>query len=331
VRLAVFPQLPVYNRYTEQWIPMWVKELSKQGVTFEMFGSYGVCCFDRNIEYNYFTNTSESIIYECNQIKEFTECINEFTHLLVLDADFPGLTASIIPTYKLMNPKLKCFAYLHAGSYCNGDVYTKTKAIHQSKKQQELAMLMTYDKIFVATQYHKQKVERYFDRIFENVVVTGIPLGRDAIHEMVEEIPFESKSGIFIAGRMEQSNIKHMEEIVDAFPKEKIYHPLNTPPFNNRREFLNFLNKCKVVVSLKTEDTFGLITAETAILGGLPLCPNKFAYPEFLPDDNLLYGGTQELLLKLTYLVSLDKNPYVFNYDKHDKAIKTIVEEMKND
>lgn len=329
MKLAVFVQLPVFNRYTENWIDMWSQELSRLNVDFEIFGNKEVKHFDRNVSCNYFTDTAKSIIYECSQISAFATCIDEFTHLLVLDADFPGMVASIIPTFKLMNKKLKCYTYLHAGSYCKGDVYTITKQTQTIKKHQEYAMLKTYDKIFVASKYHKSIIKKYFNETFNNIIITGMPIDREWIVNTVEYTPFKEKEGIFIAGRIEQCNRELIDLIKEEFADDcNVYDSYNSPIFSNRLDFLNFVNKRKVVVSIKTEDTFGLIPAEASILGSFVLIPAKHGISETLKNKDLLYYSDTDMLSKLSYLVEKDKNPYKIDWKQHDNAIRTIMEEM---
>ena len=163
--IHLLPQLPCRNRYTEDWIKMWSRELNKLCVGFQVWGHDVSTPITK-----FFTDPAYALRYECDQIRDLSQ-IDHLEKIFCLDVDFPGLLSSAIPVLKLMNPKLKCYGYLHAGSWCNGDIWTGIPG----KKQVERAMFDTFDKVFVASWYHKQKIQWYFNRGFENLEVVGFP------------------------------------------------------------------------------------------------------------------------------------------------------------
>lgn len=308
--LHLLSQLPCRNRYTEDWIGIWTRELKNLGLQFRMLGDTRPVIITK-----YFTDPNKALEYECNQIR--TLSWYHPREIFCLDIDFPGLLSAAIPVLKLMNPKLKCFGYLHAGSWCNGDIFNETPG----KKLLERAMFDIFDRIFVASYYHKGKIERYFGEKFDNLEVVGFPFYKKDVFRYVKPLSFEEKNGILINGRLEQSNIDLVDRIREEFENEEI----NVVSAENRREYYNLLNKAKIVISLKTEETFGIGQLEAYVLGSIPLCPNKYAYPEVIGDARLLHSDEEDLINKLTYLIGLKENCFRIDVEKYERVIPTCI------
>jgi len=312
--MHLLPQLPCKNRYTKDWIGIWTRELSNLGVQFKVLGHNKPMAITK-----FFTNPAKALEYECEQIMALARTNPE--KIFCLDIDFPGLLSSAIPVLKLRNPNLKCFGYLHAGSWCNGDIFSEIIG----KKHLERAMFDTYDKIFVATYYHKKKIEKYFGEEFDNLEVVGFPFYRKDVLSYVEPMPFEEKDGVIINGRWEQSNLDFLDRLRNKL-NIKIYCIEST----NREGYYRQLNTAKVVISLKTEETFGIGQLEAYVLGGIPLCPDDFSYPEVIGDGRLLYLSENNLMDKLSWLLRLRQNPFQINVEQYEQTIPNIVSSIKN-
>jgi len=311
--MYLLPQLPCKNRYTEDWVFIWVRELLNLGFQFKVLGTFTPTAITK-----FFTDPNKALMYECKQIENLVRY--SLDKIFCLDIDFPGLLSSAIPVLKLMNPKLRCYGYLHAGSWCNGDIFSKTPG----KKHLERAMFDIFDRIFVATYYHKKKIEGYYGEVFDNLKVVGFPFYKKDVLHYVKPLPFEEKNGILINGRLEQSNT----EIVDTIRKRFINQRVEFVNAKNRKEYYNQLNHAKIVLSLKTEETFGIGQLEAYVLGSIPLCPNDFAYPEVIGDKHLLYDNEEDLLLTLGYLTRFEVNPFQINIEKYEQVIATCMVEF---
>lgn len=313
--MYLLPQLPCKNRYTEDWIKIWSRELVNLGTQFKVLGGSTPVPITK-----FFTDPNQALQYECNQLKTLVASNPE--KIFCLDVDFPGLLSSAIPALKLMNPKLKCYGYLHAGSWCNGDIWTGIPG----KKQIERAMFDTFDKIFVASWYHKSKIQWYFNRGFSNLQVVGFPFyKRDVLWYVVPQ-PFEEKDGIIVNGRWEQSN----RDLLDRLRK-KLNVQFHVIEATNREGYYKQLNTAKVVLSLKTEETFGIGQLEAYVLGGIPLSPNRYAYPEVIGDERLLYKNEEDLVDKLAYLLELKENPFQIDIEKYEQVIPICMRKIIED
>jgi len=318
--ILVLPQLPCKNRYTEDWIKVWVRELSKLGVNFEILGHDVAGSVTK-----FFTNPEYALRYECFQIKALSQkdCLDK---VLCLDGDFPGLLCAAIPTLKLTNPKAKFYTYLHAGSWCNGDIFCGIPG----KRQSERAIFDTYDKVFVATDYHKKKIEECFGEKFDNLMVVGFPFYRKDVYAYAKPLPFEEKIGVVINGRLEQSSSNLMEKIKKRFR----YTDISVLHAQSRKEYYDLLNKARVVVSLKIEETFGIGAMEAYVLGALVLNPKSYAYPEVMGDEHMLYSDEDDLIKKVGFFL----NPLSENFfqnkvsmEQYEQVIPNIVSHIEGD
>lgn len=315
--VCLLPQLPCKNRYTEDWISVWSRELRNLDVRFKVLGDKKPVVITK-----YFTDPLRALAYESEQISVLARA--NPSKVFCLDIGFPGLLTSAIQVLRLMNSGLKVGGYLHAGSWCAGDIFSRTLG----RKYIERSIFDTFDKVFVASNYHKNKIEECFEEKFDNIEVVGFPFYRKDVEAYVKPLPFEEKKGILINGRVEQSNM----EIVDVLRKRFSDQKIQFVDAKNRREYYEQLNKAKVVLSLKTEETFGIGQLEAYVLGGIPLCPNKFAYPEVFSDERLLYSSENDLVDKLACLLELDHDPWSClclqypDIDQYEQTIAKCVE-----
>ena len=326
--VILIPQLSIEARYSEYWPQLWQSKLQELGVECTIPYNVLPVKLDRTKPYNYFTNTLEALDYELSSLKMLLRYMvsREDKTILFLDGDFPGLSTPFVQVLKMVDSEVKCYSYVHAGSWCNGDIFAKVKG----KREMEYSMLKTFDKVFVATNYHKDKIEEYFSqgkinrRSFTNLKVVGFPFYEKHFwcNTDTSFVPFEDKEGIFVIGRPEQSKGKLVDRIKKKFPGEKIYSGY----ICDKKEYYSLLSKLKVVLSLKEEETFGLGMVEAISLGCLPLCPRKFSYTEVVRKKECLY--TDDLIEKLGHLLEREE-PIHFNLEKWEKTIPQIVKEMK--
>ncbi len=307
--IHLLPQLPCKNRYTQDWIGIWKRELTKLGVHFAVLGGNTPVPITKH-----FTDPDKALAYECNQVRILSQVKPE--KIFCLDVDFPGLLSAAIPVLKLRNPDLKCFGYLHAGSWNNGDIFGE----NPGKARLERAMFEVYDKIFVATNYHRRKIEKYFNEFFIDLEVAGFPFYKEDVLHYATPAPFEEKDGVVINGRWEQSD----KDLLDRI-RNKLNIKIYTIEATNREGYYKQLNTAKVVLSLKTEETFGIGQLEAYVLGGIPLSPNRFAYPEVIGDPCLLYNNENDLVDKLAYLLDFKENPFVIDIEKYENVIPTCM------
>uniref|UniRef100_A0A7C3WPA2 Glycosyltransferase n=1 Tax=Dictyoglomus turgidum TaxID=513050 RepID=A0A7C3WPA2_9BACT len=318
--IYILPPLPVKNRYSQDWIDVWKRELNKLKVNYKIIGE------EKAVDLTYyFTNPIEALKYESKQILELVKVLKKKDKILVLDTDFPGLMVPVIHLLKKIY-KIKVYGYLHAGSWCEKDIYENIKG----KKELEESMFKTYDKIFVATNYHKRKIESYFRKKFKNIKVVGFPFYEEDVYRYVKPMPFSKKTRIVIVGRPEQSYQNMLKKLVNhkmaLFDNKRIVFL----KANNRKEYFKKLNEAKLVISVKKEETFGLSILEAYVLGSIVLCPNNFSYREVVKDKRLLYNSLKDLKEKIKKYIVLDKNDFKINIKSYRKTIYRIIYDLRH-
>jgi len=330
--VILIPQLPVSGRYSEYWPSLWQSKLQELGVECTIPYNAPSVKLDRSKPYNYFTNTLEALDFELSALKMLLRFVTsgDDKTILFLDGDFPGLSTPFVQVLKLVDPEVKCYSYVHAGSWCNGDVFSKSKG----KKDLESSMFNTFDKVFVATEYHRNKiVDNFHERLtlpYEEVYnfdkrikIVGFPFYKEEFLEKGPFIHFNSKEGISITGRQEQSKERLVSKIMKYFPKEKI-HSGYVPS----KDYYPLLSKTKIILSLKNEETFGLSLVEAMSLNCLPLVPNDFSYPEIVGKEECLYKDFDDLIKKLGVLLGRKKS-MKFNLSRWKKTIPRVIREME--
>ncbi|MCD6501992.1 DUF3524 domain-containing protein [bacterium] len=89
----------------------------------------------------------------------------------------------------------------------------------------------------------------------------------------------------------------------------------------SRRDYLNLLSRCDVVVSTAIHEFFGIAVAEAVAAGCFPLLPNRLAYPERYPKPNLYDSETElrdrlrDIILDPEWIRRVDSRPLVRDLD----------------
>jgi hypothetical protein len=280
--IHVVNQLPQGDRYTDWWYQMFLSHTD----LFVLGRGYTTLSY-REQSYNTFANLDEAVRYEADQIVALLQ-IGGVRNVLIADLSFPGLISAAIPVIKLKLNEVKFHGILHAGSYCNGDIFSRS----EHKAELERIAIAQCENVFVATEYHKHKVSNALGVDSEKLVVLGgmpffpIPVMR----------PNSGKKPILVVGRREQASgvkIRGAEYHYDLLP---------------RWEFLDKLSSYQVVVIDKIEETFGYTALEALAVGCIPLAPKRYAYLELLPEELLYENGDH--LKQLVKDVLKDPRPY---------------------
>lgn len=317
--LYVLPQCPFKNRYTEDWIDIWSRELIKSGIEFKIIGDASPINST-----GLFTNFNIAQDYELNQISELFHVIQDNDKVLVLDVHFPGYSTTAAQLLRWKYKNIKIYGFLHAGDWCNGDIFSNDL----NKRALDTIMFEVYDFIFVSTKYHKDKIEKYFNTHLYNVLITGFPFYKEDVLKYINKIvPFEQKNKLVITGRRSQSDVNILDFLIDKYSYACIVEDMD---FSDRKDYYDLLNYAKVTISLKTEETFGLSQMESTILGSIPLSPNNYSYTELFPSE-FLFNNKEELCEKIDLYMNIDNNDLIKNIDmnKHTLSIENMINVIK--
>jgi len=272
-RLFFVPQLPVSMRYQEWWYIQIPRQLSNHFDKVIVIGKENA--LSRNVSSGKdFSNIERAIAFEGEQINEFMAYnINDDDFLLHADLSFPGIFHGALQHKPVKN----AFAICHATSRNAHDYFAPMRF---SKWPTECAHAALYSKVFVASEYHKEKLG------WSNIVNLGA----------LPNPPFNSRRQaklnhiVSVARHSIQKRTKSIEKQV-----EKRYGNIITaPPFVAWYGYFGFLSCSKYMLITSKEECYGYQVIDAVLNDCIPVAPRKFSYPELLPDG-YLYDNIDEL------------------------------------
>jgi hypothetical protein len=220
-----------------------------------------------------FSPVNQAIEFETSQINEYLSLdVADDDILLLLDLSFPGLFPSVLYHKRPRH----CFAYVHATSLNFGDYFEKDRA---SKYYVEYGHSKLFTRIFVGSQYHRQKLE------WENIEVIGLPLPPFKTRETREKI----YNVVSVARPCEQKVTRAIEDKV-----EKEFGQIERKRCDSWDAYYRFLGQSKILLISSREDTFNYSILDAVLNGCIPIAPNKLCFPELLPK-HYLYDTTDDL------------------------------------
>ncbi len=151
-RLILVPQFPTKLRYQEWWWVEFPYHLAKFFDEIIVLGKRVKLNSLYSGNGNLFAPTTLAVRFEMSQIEEYLNLkVKEDDVLLLNDISYPGLFANVL-FHKKPN---KCYAICHATSKNYFDYF---QGVRKSKYPVEKGIAKLFDKVIVATAYHKDKL-----------------------------------------------------------------------------------------------------------------------------------------------------------------------------
>lgn len=307
----------IRNRYTENLKNYFEKKCKMHGIL------YNIVMIKRKGSVKYmFTDLDLELKNELYQIQYLKNRLCNGDKVFIFDVDIFGLLVPFIHYVKLKGYDIDFYGYFHGGIWCNKDIFAGMKG----KKELSLSAIRTLNKIFVATQYHKNLIEEYYKEKFDNIKVIGFFYDFECLDYVIPNLLSEKKEVVGVVGRIEQSN-KELIEKIERFCIKNGFKFLFVKG-KNKLDYYRKLNECKVVVSVKEEETFGISMFDAYFLNCIILCPNRFAYKEIW-NRELLYDSEEELFGKIYEYVKNGKDfVSIHVYKFFDETFENLVKEM---
>lgn len=312
MRVIFVPQYPTYLRYQDWWFRSFPREFKKYFDEVIVLGP--------NVEElvrgdkQMFSPIEKAIQFELRQIEEYMKLeLKEDDVLFVADLSFPGFFINSLYHKK---PK-RCYAFCHATSI---NYYDYFEPVRDSKFLNECAYANLFDKVFVGSNYHKEKLG------WRNTIVTRLPKPPFSFFEEIKS--FGKYDSIISVSRPTPQKVdkKLEEKVIARFGQIIRYEP------KTWKDYYAFVAGAKILLVTAKEETFGYQVMDAIMSGTIPLCPNKLAYKELLPRT-YLYNSFPELLKKLTKFLHQDeyKVPEILCQNEIDNFYETICEIMKGE
>ena len=302
-RLILVSQFPNKLRYPSWWITEFPKNLKPYFNDIIVLGKdYSVDQTKVNNYSDIFSPVDLSIDFELKQIQEFMDInINDNDTLLLCDLSFPGFFTNML----FHKPVKNSYAICHATSMNYLDYFEK---VRDTKFFNEISCAKVYKTIFMATNYHKNKIG------FNNTIVTALP------NSPFPRFKLEKNKDLISVARItpQKVNLDLEIEIENKFGK------IIRSNFNNWNDYYKFVSESKILIITSFEETFGYQVLDAINNNCIPLAPNRCSYPELLPKD-YLYDNEEELFNKIEMVLNNNlKVPELINKELIDNFYNNI-------
>lgn len=314
MRIIFVPQYPTPMRYSEWWFWKLPEEFEKAGHKVITLGKdYANIMKHRRGSLDIFSPVNLSIEFETRQIREYIELeLEEDDVLFWADISFPGGFGSVL--FHKRPPRM--YAFCHATSINKFDYFEHFK---DEKFMIETALAKSFNKVFVASKYHQDKLG------WDNTVVTYLPF--PPIQPCKSQVKY---CNIISASRPSPQKVDSILEKYVEQHVSQIFRPV--PCKYTWDEYFYGLSQAKILLISSFEDTFGYQIIDAIINGCIPIARNGLAYPEILPRE-YLYESRAELINKLDYIINSGEEvpiPKIICENEMKNFYKRIIKEMEN-
>jgi RNase P/RNase MRP subunit POP5 len=297
-RLIFVPQYPAKMRYQEWWLSEFSKNFWQHYDNVIVLGirtHFGIKdqphsskIYDENSwndalksDAQMFSPIDASIKFELEQIQEYMELKLELDDTLFLaDLSFPGFFTNVLHHRR---PR-KCYAFCHATSLNTGDYFEN---VRRSKWLVECGQSSIFDKVFVGSRYHYNKLTELGLIVSFNgnkLKIIGLP------NPSLPVFKEEKKYNIISVARPSYQKVN--QEIEEKVERE--FGKIVRKECNTWEEYYKFVSSGRVLLSSAREETYGYQVVDAILNNTIPLAPDAYSYPELLPR-RCLYKNFDEL------------------------------------
>ena len=283
-QLVIIPMLPVRMRYSLWWnevFPARMRELMRGvmhvatpyalGSAYDSFNDTPSFC-QKQVDWEL-----DWLCYLHNMQLRPSDVV------LVLDCTTPGLIGSYITTHK----PCQFMGFCHGTSFNRLDIFSRTRNTF------DIAALRAYDRVLVASEYHRQKLltqlhqhKEFSDHRLINM--KALPsMVREGKAELPVLPPFCERKDICVVDR--QSPQKRNMGLLLRVNKKVRQLDMTVQDMHGTtgswQEYLAMLARYKFMLVTAQEETYGYQVHDAMSVGTIPIVPNDLAYPESVPNQ----------------------------------------------
>lgn len=305
------PIEPIEERYSKQW-DQWFKEQLNES-EFEFATIYGDSTSGK-INQGAFLDIVETNQYKLSQLKPLINIVSRWFDsdepliLFFHDLWFPGLETIAYVRDGLGIKNLRICGCLHAGSYDPYDFLSQRGMSGWAQKMEEGWFDGIVDRIFVATQFHKDLLTstRQITNP-ERIQVTGFPIYPNFVN------PRSSKENIVVfPHRLDPEKQPHLFDQLAAELDNSNWEFIKTKDVcHTKAEYYELLNKSKIALSFALQETWGIAMQEAVLCGNTPICSNRLSYPELFNPDFVYNDYSEAVELTKYYMEYTSANQWI--------------------
>lgn len=283
-QFIMLPIEPLESRYSIQWYEWFAKEVSKSKYMLRIINPEPLT---KKIENGAFLDICGTNYYKAKQLQELCERIH-YGHvkdgdiIFLHDGWFPGVEM-LAYIRNAMRINFKIVGCFHAGTYDDTDFISKM-GMGKWGEHLENSWFRIFDKIFVATHYHKNLIKENRDiKNWRLIDVTGFPI----------EKPNEAKGNftkeniVVFPHRLTSDKQPHLFDDMASFCKDKFpdWQFIKTQEHNlSKSMYYSLLCRSKIAVSFAQHENWGIGMQEAVMCGCIPIVPNRLSYVEMYPE-----------------------------------------------
>lgn len=321
MNIIIVPQLKIAMRYTEWWPEDFKNGISDKfryhrsgkAFTVTLLNGLNKRASQKPEKFaSLFDMQSNMVKHELLLVHELQRFLLQPSDIVIcLDACTPGIVAGYLRNlHRSKRPLL--LGFCHGSSFNTGDMYD------ESRHDFDLTCLSTFDVIFVATEYHKRKLRNAYETTYEHratpqIISLGalpdMPFYKDksvmrtTVGETLLGTSVEPVRKVAIIDRYGQKrNDKLIADVIQLGKGKYEFFDI----YGQSESWAKYFSAlaCYLFVLVTTqEETYGYQIRDALHAGVIPICPQRFSFPELLrhiclyKDDN-----AREIIDKMDYL-----------------------------
>ena len=278
---------PVETRYTAQWKTHLPKQMEQAGLNVEVIT--GPEDAPQDTTPGAFLNFSGTNYWKSEQLKKIS---NMFANGEVKDGDYFLYTDAWNPTVlqlkymaELLNVKINIGGMWHAGSYDPVDFLGRLIGDAPWCRHAEMAMFSAFDDNFFATDFHIDLFMQSFpDADASKIHKVGWPM--EYMPGLLSEYDIQSNKMDMVLFPHRIAPEKQVEIFRDLGKEfTDVEFVVAQDKVLTKEEYHLLLMRSKVVFSANTQETLGIGCYEGALVGALPMVPDRLSYSEMYLDN----------------------------------------------
>ena len=335
----------VESRYTGQWKTHLPKLLKSKGHDVTIIE--GPTDIPTATTPGAFLNFGGTNIYKSRQVEEFSRLftngsVSSGDHFIFTDAWHPGII-NLKYMSELLGIKVKIHALWHAGSYDPADFLGRLIGDTPWVRHTEKAFFNAIDHNYFATDFH---INMFIENLLgenkrngrmrymkdDHIVRTGWPMEyMDDTLTMYKNMP--KKDLVLFPHRIApEKQVDIFRDIKQQLPQYEFVVCQDTQLTKN--EYHNLLGSAKVVFSANLQETLGISAFEGAIVGAIPMMPDRLSYVEMYPEE---FKYPSEWTVNYDSYVKHRKEiceriiDYVENYEDYQVGLNKCTERLQEE
>ena len=235
---------------------------------------------------------------------------------------------------ELLGVNIRIGGMWHAGSYDPQDFLGRLIGDKPWVRNAERSMYECYDDNFFATDFHINMFEESFREIMveHEPIRVGWPM--EYLHNSLEQYKGMQKRDLILFPHRiaPEKQIDIFRDLKEQLPQYEFVVCQDQELTKN--EYHNLLGEAKLVFSANLQETLGISWYEGAIVGALPMVPNRLSYsemavPEFkYPEEWTSSVPAYNLNKEMVIAKIID---YMENYDSYLPALVKQIEILQKD